>query len=211
MELIGVNEARKIMNSFIGPEEANKHWRTVPLLEHAIVLSNTLFPEDLLVRLSESHILVVVPPAISICAMWDVAYLRSGRNIFARQYWYRKQNFAWSNGDEVWTWWFVRKSSVPDSFNKTWHKQKALLGNVEEVPSARILTYAIITHFLATGERLLKDVFVRTVSPVLSNRRVRVGFFGEEEGFSIGYCPDHVFSGRLGISSAISYTFFRHC
>ena len=53
------------------------------------------------------------------------------------------------------------QDSVPDSASKTWDEQQKLLGKDEETPSARVVIYTMIGHFLSTGERLFGSIYVR--------------------------------------------------
>ncbi len=207
MRLVSSREAKEVMGySFIGSEETKKYWQIVPNLEQTIALSNISFAEELLEQAKNNYILVAMPPGISIFALRDMLSLRFRKNIIAKQHWYKKETFAWANGETDWNWWFVRKDILPNSTFRTFHKQKALLGKNQKMPSARLLIYTVITYFIHTGEFLFKEKFARTSSPVWFDNHVRVGFFDDQEGLSIGYCSDYVSSGRLGLASAIPIT-----
>ncbi len=64
------------------------------------------------------------------------------------------------------------------------------------------MVYTIIGHFLATGERLFENVYVRCSDVGSGGSRVDVGHFDSEgldvfRGYSDGHCHDF-----LGLSSA---------
>ncbi|HUZ92655.1 MAG TPA: hypothetical protein VNG29_01510, partial [Candidatus Paceibacterota bacterium] len=84
---------------------------------------------------------------------------------------------------------------------KTWQEQQALLSKNEEVPAARVLVYAIIGHYLATGEQLFKGDFVRSSDINLGGYQVSVGTFG-----AVGLFVDFDWDGgrylNFGVSSA---------
>lgn len=52
------------------------------------------------------------------------------------------------------------------------------------MPLARVVVAALVTHFLATGERLLPDVYVRCADQTLHSLRVGVGMF-DSDGLGI--------------------------
>ncbi|HUZ92463.1 MAG TPA: hypothetical protein VNG29_00500, partial [Candidatus Paceibacterota bacterium] len=84
---------------------------------------------------------------------------------------------------------------------KTWQEQQALLSKNEEVPAARVLVYAIIGHYLATGEQLFKGDFVRSSDVVSEGHRVYVGNF-DSGGLSVNYYWDNYLIVNVGLSSA---------
>lgn len=50
------------------------------------------------------------------------------------------------------------------------------MGANDEVPSSRVLCYAMGGRYLQTGEKLFSDVWVRTSDVVSDGHRVLVGF-----------------------------------
>jgi hypothetical protein len=73
----------------------------------------------------------------------------------------------------------------------------------EEVPSAHVMIYTIVGNYLATGELLFKNIYVRTSSKVC-DYRMTIGV--NEEGIDIGvyngYCVDGESHAALGIATA---------
>lgn len=51
-------------------------------------------------------------------------------------------------------WHLVRKDALPYTPNKTWERQKERLGEEERVPSARLVVYAMIAHYLSMNSSL---------------------------------------------------------
>lgn len=190
--------AREIMGeNFFGVEEAIKHFGVNPSSAQTTALAEVPFTEDALTCCKDTHILVVVFPM----SILDIRGKVERTLFFSHEdSWYNREAFA-KDGGEI-GWHLVRKTSVPDSTSKTWDEQQALLDKYEETPSARVMVYTIIGHYLATGERLFFEGLpvVRT-SSVAGGRRVRVGGF-DGRGLYIDYWGDGYRHGCLGVSSA---------
>ncbi len=95
----------------------------------------------------------------------------------------------------------VRKTPVENSTNKMWQDQQALLAKNEETPTAQVMTYTIIGHYLATGERLFENAYVRCSDMDSGGVRVSVGLF-DSGGLFVHNRSDDSFYGLLGLSSA---------
>jgi hypothetical protein len=95
----------------------------------------------------------------------------------------------------------VRKVPVINSTNKTWDEQQELLGNDEETPTAQVMVYTIIGHFLATGERLFEDFYVSCSEFASDGYRVYVGDF-VDIGLDINSFWDTDRGVKKGVSSA---------
>lgn len=214
--------AREIMGkNFFGVEEAIKHFGVNPTRQHWLrrwwsqvkyrqqlaALAEIPFSETVLEELKDTHILIAVFP-LSILEIRDKVDHRLFDDITT--IWW--QSFAKEHGEASWQ--LVRKIPVKNSFSKEWQEQQALLGKDDEVPSARVMVYTIIGHYLATGEWLFNRVYVRTSSLALRTRdfygeyiaafcyyeRVNVGYFGD--GIEIDDFNSDGRSRRLAISSA---------
>lgn len=98
-------------------------------------------------------------------------------------------------------WKLVRKTPVANSTSKTWSEQQALLMSNEETPTARVMVYMIIGHFLATGERLFEKVYVRCLDLDSDGYRVNVGSF-DSNGLFVGNYWDDLRYDRIGVSAA---------
>lgn len=193
--LTSQKDAREIMGkNFFGIEEAIKHFRINPAKQDLAALTEVPFSEEVLKSCKDTHILVAVFP-LSILDIRD----RFGKTLFFPQGWYCKQVFAKHKGGVSWQ--LVRKEPIPYSAKKTWEEQRALLPKDEVIPTTRIMVYAIIGHFLATGERLFDKIFVRCVDLVSDKYRVFVGYF-DQEGLSVNRRPDDRRRDGIGLSAA---------
>jgi hypothetical protein len=93
--------------------------------------------------------------------------------------WYKDEKFA--NQERVDPrWYLMRRGPVSDSMDKNWQEQTALLTEGEVVPRACEVVYQTILTYLATGERLFEDVYVRTNDLGSGGYRVRTGSFGSD-------------------------------
>jgi hypothetical protein len=165
--------AREIMGkNFFGVEEAIRHFGANPTRRQLANLSEVPFSETTLQQCKDTHVLVAVFP-LSIRGAREKV---QGKGLFYDQKWYNEEAFASERGEVSWQ--LVRKTSIDNSTSKNWADQQALLGEDDEVPTAQVLVYTIIGHFLATGERLFEKIYVRTSSVRSDGYRVCVGRFG---------------------------------
>lgn len=188
--------ARAILGpNYIGVEKSIEHLKVTPSKADLKVLEEVPFSEAELEACKETHILVAVLP-LSVMGLWE----RTKHLFYAKDDpWYRTQAFAKDKGQAGWH--LVRKDIVPNSTSKTWQEQQALLGKDDETPTARILIYAVILTFLATGVKLLPNIYARVSDVGSDGYRVLVGFFFDD-GL---YVNDHWDGGRnayLGVSSS---------
>ncbi len=188
--------AREIMGrNFFGIEEAIKHFGVNPSRAQLAYLAEVPFTEEVLESVKDTHVLVVVFPM----SILDIRGKVERKLFYSCEYsWYNKEAFAKDRGEIGWR--LVRKTPVPDSTNKNWDEQQALLDKSEETPSAQVMVYTIVGHYLATGERLFEKVYVRTSSVGSDGHRVYVGSFAK--GLHINNWWDDDRSDNLGVSSA---------
>jgi hypothetical protein len=130
------------------------------------------YSEAVLEKLKSSYVLVAVFPL----SIFDIRG-KVERGLFSDDlgYFKDKKFFAKEKGEACWH--LIRKTEVPKSISETWNDQCLLLGKDDEVPTARVMTYTIIGHYLATGERLFEWLYVRTSSVGSDGYRVCLGFF----------------------------------
>jgi len=191
--------AREIMGkNFFGIEEAIKHFRVNATKQRLAALAEVPFSEEVLKSCKDTHVLVAVFP-LSILDIRGIAKKQSDRTLFYSQDWYDKQAFAKDKGEVGWQ--LVRKEPIANSTSKTWNDQQALLSKDEETPTARIVVYTMIGHFLATGERLFEKIHVRCVDLASSGLRVRVGHFAAG-GLDVNDWYDGRRDDDLGVSAA---------
>jgi len=165
--------AREIMGkNYFGIEEAAKYFGVQPTSAERSALANIPFSRKTLESCRDTYILVAVFPL----SVNDVHYKAPTVIFFDASSLWAADRFATYKGDGV-SWQLIRKTPVPNSFGKTYQEQQALLSKNEEVPTARVLVYAIIGHYLATGERLFNRGFVRSSDVGLDGHWVYVGDF----------------------------------
>lgn len=189
--------AKGIMGkNFFGIEESIKYFWLSPTLQQLNVFSKIPFSEAKLNESKDTHILIAVFPLSILDIRGEVEH-----NLFSshENAWYNKQSFAEERGEISWQ--LVRRTPVENSTDKKWIDQQALLGKDDEVPSARVMVYTIIGHYLATGERLFGNIYVRTSSVVSGGSYVNVGYFGSKGLYFDGYWCDYPHDS-VGVSSA---------
>jgi len=187
--------AREIMGkNFFGVEEAIEHFGVNPTRQQLAALSEIPFSEAVLEEKKNNHVLAAVFP-LSILEIRG----KVDSGLFYDQSWYNKQSFAKEYGEVCWQ--LVRKTPVDGSTSKNWSEQQALITEDDEVPSARVMTYIIIGHYLATGERLFEHVYVRTSSVDSDGNRVLVGSF-DLAGLVVSYYWDDYRVGSIGVASS---------
>ncbi|MFA6228178.1 MAG: hypothetical protein WC668_03235 [Patescibacteria group bacterium] len=189
--------AREIMGTnMFGVEEAILHFGVNPSKAQLAALSEIPFSEAVLAQCKDTHVLVAIFP-LSILEIRGK--VKRGLFYSYEDSWYNKQSFAKDRGEVGWQ--LVRKTPVDNSTAKNWTEQQALLGKEDETPTAQVLAYTIIGHFLATGERLFEKIYVRTSTVVLVGGRVHLGFF-DAAGLGVyGRWADDR-HGALAVSSA---------
>lgn len=191
--------AREIMGkNFFGIEEAIKHFGVNATKQQLAALAEVPFSEEVLKSCKDTHVLVAAFP-LSILDIRGIAKKQSDRTLFYSQDWYDKQAFVKDKGKIGWQ--LVRKEPIANSTSKTWNDQQALLSKDEETPTARIVVYTMIGHYLATGKRLFEKIYVRCVDLDSGGYRVYVGGF-DARGLSVGDRVDDGRNGRFGVSAA---------
>ncbi len=188
--------ARVIGIPVFGVEEAVQHFSVKPTRAQLSALAEIPFTEAELRECKDTHILVAVFPMSIIEIRGKVP---ANQRLFYDQDWYNKESFAKDRGEAAWH--LVRKTPVTNSTLKTWDEQQALLAKNEETPTARVMVYAIIGHFLATGERLFENIYVRCSDVDSLGRRVYVGYF-DSNGLLVDYYWDDRRVSYIGLSSA---------
>ncbi len=183
--------------NFFGVAEAIGHFGFNPSKQQLAALAEIPFTEGVLESCKDTHVLVVVFP-LSILEIRG-GKIPSGQRLFYGQDWYNKQAFAKDRGEMGWK--LVRKTPVENSTSKTWDEQQLLLGKNEEVPTARVMVYTIIGHFLATGERLFEKIYVRSSDVDSDGYRVIVGSFGSD-GLNVSGGWDGGRGDSIGLASA---------
>ena len=190
--------AREIMGlSFFGVEEAVRHFGLKPKKAQLTTLGKIRFSEAILRECQDTHLLVGTFPLsiLEIRAKVD-------RGLFC------SYEDAWYNNGEPFAklrclvaWHLIRKTPVPNSTSKTWDEQQALLAENKETPQTNVMVYATIGHFLATGERLFPNLYVRCSDLDSGGPRVYLGRF-DAHGLYVSYYWDVNRNGHIGLASA---------
>jgi len=187
--------AREIMGcNFFGVEEAVQHFGVNPTRQQTLALSEIPFSEEVLHETKDTHILVAIFP-LSILEIRQ----KVDSTLFYNQSWYDTESFAKERGGACWH--LILKTPADNSTSKIWQEQLALVGKEDEVPTAHVMVYTIIGHYLATSERLFEHIYVRTSTVASHGYRVNVGFF-DSKGLYVGHDWDGTRDGCLGVSSA---------
>ncbi len=188
--------AQDIMGkNFLGIEKVIQHFSIVPTQEEIAKLADVPFSKTILRERKDTHILVAVFPL----SILDIRK-KVERNLFdSHNYaWYNNQAFAKEKGETSWH--LIRKDVVPESTNKTWQEQQALLDEKEGVPSARVMTYTIIGYYMSSGERLFEKTYARCQCLCSLDGQVGVGRFGSRGLYVSNYWYDSRHA-NLGLAS----------
>lgn len=161
--------ASEIMGrNYFGPEEAVGYFGVSSLEGQLEPLSEVPFSEETLRECRDTHILVA-DLGLSILDIHD----KIGSEL-SDEPWFCKESFAEEYGQVRWI--LIRKAPVDDSTWKDWTEQQFLLGEDEEVSSARMVVYSVIGHYLSMGEQLFdEDACVLTSSVTSNGNRISIG------------------------------------
>jgi hypothetical protein len=117
--------------------------------------------------------------------------------------WYAESEQKFAREDKVacGEWLEIRKEEVPNSLRKTWDEQQDLITEVEHIPNASEVSYAITAYFKVRGIYLLRGKYIRTSSVSADGNHVFVGNFGKD-GLRVDNCWDDLRYDNLGVASA---------
>lgn len=198
--------ASKIMGTnFFGVEESSKYFTVKPSKQEIVYMSRVPFSENTLIACKDTHFLVAVAQIsiVDICTRTATTKLPKYQKLLIRKRgWYNNQAFANESGQMEWR--LIRKTLVFNSLLKNWKQQVALLDDkTEEVPNTRVMVYAIIGHYLNTGERLFEKLCVRCSDVDSGFYRVYVGEM-DTDGLDIYHsCSDGFVYDYVGVASSI--------
>lgn len=182
--------------NFFGIEEAIKHFGINPTRQQLAVLFGIPFSEEVLEQSKDTHVLVAVFPI----PILEIRGKVEEKLFYGHgDAWYNNESSAKEQGTVGWQ--LVRKTPASNSTSKNWQEQQSLIAKENEVPSAQVMVYTIIGHYLATGERLFENVYVRTSSVDSDGYHVFVGCF-DSDGLDVRGNWDNNRYGYLGIASA---------
>jgi len=134
----------------------------------------------------------------------SIVDLRAGveilsHHIFYPQTWYDTESFAKRKESPRYR--QLQMGVVKYSFGKPFAEQQTLVPPGMEIPTARVVLTAMAIHFLATGERLFSDCYVRSVDQNSDGGRVVVGVFASD-GFDVSGYWDDDRGSDIGLASS---------
>lgn len=190
-------KARAIMGkNFLGLDEVRRGYSVALNPEQ---LAEIPFKEETLQACKDTHVLVAGAP-LSLNEVRKIA-----ASDFYNIEWCSQEPFATTRKVTV-RWYLLRKGPVPESRNKTYDQQIALLMKGEEVPLACEVTYTVILYWLTHRERLLPDVYVRCQdrdSGGDDGDGIVVGRF-DSDGFQVCHDLDGIRDDVIGLGSFVS-------
>jgi hypothetical protein len=177
----GYDLARLMLgDDFISPEEVARAHNFVYSSDQLEGFEESLPDmEKLLFLRSNGCTLIATPPTA--LNLLDVRTLDPSLFCSKTEGWYEKekQKFARAEFLSLGTWLVIRKDIVPNSLSKNWSQQKQLISDVEYIPMAVEVAYAITTYYKARGVRLFEKLYVNTSSISAGDIRVHLGGFGD--------------------------------
>jgi hypothetical protein len=199
----GEDLARLILgDDYLSPEDVAKAYGWSYQSEQLANFTNMLPDfEELMWLRSNGYMLTATPPTDT--NLLQVRDLDNQLFYSKSEGWYAESKHTFSREDVVKAgqWLAIRKEPYPDSRNKTWADQEALLAKNERVPNAPEVSYAVTAYYKVRGVYLLSGVYVRTSSVDAGGHRVSVGYF-DSAGLSVDRCWDDLRDFDLGLSSA---------
>lgn len=191
--------AREIMgHNMFDVEEAIRHLGINPSRTQLATLSEVPLTEAVLEEHRDTDILTAVLPFSIIDVREKIG--KSPSLASQNRDWYNRQVFATERGGAEWK--LIRKTPITNSIGETWLGQQALLANNEETPTARVMIYMIVGHFIVTGERLFDKIYVRCADRGSVNFRIVVGYF-DSSGPNVVYALGSQHNPYVGIASVV--------
>lgn len=195
--------ARSILgDDFVTPEEIAKARPDVTYTAEQIAQLSDSIPSADVLKWCKDNGYAVVAGTPSPMSLLDVRSAKSGHFYSKTEGWYADAKQKFSRADKVSLGWLmIRKTPVPNSTNKNWDEQSALLAKVEYVPNAAEMSWFITVFYDVRGVRLFEGVYVRTSSLDSGGDRVDVGGFGAK-GLSVSNRWYYGRGSGLGVASA---------
>jgi integrase len=195
-------QAWKIMGrNFLGINEVAQHFGVTFSPEQLAKLQKIPFRESTLKRYSRTHLLVAGFPL----SILDICKRMKQDLLHLREYnWYSGEAFVGKEKVDP-RWYVIRKRAIPESINKSFREQLALLPKrKEEVPRACEVAYAVILYYLSTGIRLFENIYARCRDITSRDHRVMIGYFGPG-GLFLEYELDSSRRPNIGIAVSLKH------
>jgi hypothetical protein len=195
------SRARKIMGkNMFGIDDAIKHLGVVPSKFMYADLDSVPFSEKTLFACRDTHILVAVFP-MQRSKLWDDIAMRF---INFDKYGIKSGAESMVNAIGISSkarWQLIRKTPAAGSSNII-HRHARLPQNEKFVEAADLI-YAMIAHFLGSGERLFETRMVRTSNvDVETSMRITIGTFNQN-GFIVQFAHDSEYASFLGLATQV--------
>lgn len=197
--------AREIMgNNFLGIREVLQHFGICFTKEEMVKLADIPFSERLLQVCKDTHILFVGCP-LTIADIREkvpknLFYLEPKGTSCPKDVWWANEGFVTKEKVSL-RWYLTRRDVVPESANKAYQEQRALLGDHEAVPRVCELVYMTILHYLI-AEIPLFEYYVRCQDVTSGDHRVHVGIFRRGH-LDIGARSDRHHEPIIGIAASV--------
>lgn len=173
--------ARSIMGSnFFGVGDAVEYLGVNPTRDQLARLveirtsRGLLITKEEMIECKDTHILVA-DFGLSILDIFSSAQNRT--NCISFQFGRGCAEVAFSRKKGEIGWRLVLKGPVVGSTSRTWSSQQTLLPKSDETPTARIMVYSMVGHFLASGEHSTREMYLRTADVHPSGERIYVSCF----------------------------------
>ncbi|MBU1558171.1 hypothetical protein KKC45_04385 [Patescibacteria group bacterium] len=191
-----------LRDDFLSPEDVAKVYGWNYSNEQLENFNETLPEFDELMWLKNNGYMLVAGPSTELNLL-QVRDLDNQLFYSKTEVWYVEDKHKFSSDDKVTAgqWLAVRKEAVPNSFGKNWSEQQELIKEIEYVPNASEVSYAITVYYKVRSIYLLRGKYVRTSSVDADGHSVHVGNF-DEEGLVVGGYWGGGRGGFLGVSSA---------
>lgn len=178
-------------DNFSGIEEAMRYFKLRPSMADLEALAEIPFSEKGLVARKETHVLVAVLPT-SITELGKTVERKLMKHAYNGDDWWDACAFGVERG--VAEWCLICKNELPDSTHKRWNDQLRLVRRTQSVPTARVMAYTILSHYLRTGMWLFSHSVVRCADPCPDAGDPRTSSHRVE----VGWCDAPCFTAGLG-------------
>lgn len=204
-DLCGYNLARAILgDDFIDPEDVAQVHSTSYSDAQLIAFEITLPSPEVIAWIYHNRYMLVAGPPRTL-SLLDVRSNDKDRFFTSSGGWYADADEPFSRDDIVGPVWLaIRKSSVPNSTDRTWSEQLALLSANERVPNVAEIAWALTTYNKVHGVNLMAIVHVRTLSVVSGGSHVGIINFDSGNLSIMDFGGDYR-DDRIGISSALIF------
>ena len=189
-------------DDFISPEEVANAYG-VSYTEDQLKHFGDTLPDEKTLQWYRTHGYMLVAGPSTELNLLEVRELDNKLFYSKTEGWYAENKHTFAREDKVacGEWLAIRKDEVPNSLRKTWKEQQDLITEVEHVPNASEVSYAVTAYFKVRGIYLFRGKYVRTSSVSADGYHVVVGDF-DGDGLVVSYYYDGNRYGGIGVASA---------